>query len=63
MGVLTMVEKQKQSTTTSQSNKDKRTMKHLTKIKTLDLGNAQGFTCDTETGICGPVDQEKEENK
>lgn len=30
------------------------------KLKTLEFDPSQGFVCDVNTGICGPVTQEKE---
>lgn len=58
-----MKDKRKKLTSRSEGIESKDTLKNLKKIKTLDLGDAQGFTCDAETGICGPVTQEKEGNE
>lgn len=31
-------------------------------IETLDLGGS-GMVCDFETGVCGPINEEKEDKK
>lgn len=31
-------------------------------IETLDLGSS-GMVCDFETGICGPINEQKEDKK
>jgi len=48
-------------------NLDKKTVKEkpldikpLKPLKTLDDSNSGGFICDMETGICGPIKEEKE---
>lgn len=59
-----MKDKQHPSHSSSPEQKEsKSTLKDLSGIKTLDFGNSQGFACDAETGICGPVTQGKEENE
>lgn len=35
----------------------------LSQLKQLNLGDQQGFTCDAETGICSPTNDQKEVNK
>lgn len=35
-------------------------LQELKTIKTLDIDSSPGFFCDVETGICGPITQEKE---
>lgn len=35
------------------------TLTNLTPFQTLDSG--QGMVCDVETGICGPIAEDKEE--
>lgn len=37
-------------------------LKEVQSIETLDLGGA-GMVCDFNTGVCGPVNEGKEENK
>lgn len=32
-------------------------------IEPMDFGSSQGMVCDFETGICGPINEEKEEKK
>lgn len=36
--------------------------KEIKGIETLDLGGS-GMVCDLETGICGPINEEKEDKK
>ncbi len=36
--------------------------KEIKGIETLDLGGS-GMVCDFETGICGPINEEKEDKK
>ncbi|WP_156897184.1 hypothetical protein [Jeotgalicoccus psychrophilus] len=36
--------------------------KEIKGIETLDLGTS-GMVCDFETGICGPINEEKEDKK
>jgi hypothetical protein len=40
----------------------KEALKEITGIETLDLGSS-GMVCDFETGICGPINEEKEDKK
>lgn len=35
-------------------------LNNLTSLDSIDLSG--GYSCDLETGICGPVDEENEEN-
>jgi hypothetical protein len=49
--------------TASKQVASKETLKDLSgikKFKTLEFDSSSGFVCDINTGICGPVDQEKE---
>lgn len=39
-------------------NKTKTTHQQFATLENLDLSN--GFACDVETGICGPIDDMKE---
>lgn len=32
-------------------------------IEPMDFGSSQGMVCDFETGVCGPINEEKEEKK
>ncbi|MCK1976947.1 hypothetical protein LNK15_07760 [Jeotgalicoccus huakuii] len=32
-------------------------------IEPMDLGSSQGMVCDFETGVCGSINEEKEEKK
>lgn len=36
--------------------------KEIKSIESLDLGGS-GMVCDFDTGICGPVNEEKEDKK
>lgn len=44
-------------------NETNTTLKDLSGIQLVDFGGSTGFSCDVETGICGPVDQAKEEDE
>lgn len=56
-----MSQKKHASQASSSEQQDKKNkLTDLSKIKTLDFGDSAGFVCDAETGICGPVNQEKE---
>lgn len=35
-------------------------LKPMTELKGFDFGESDAMVCDMETGICGPVDKEKE---
>ncbi|MEI3597601.1 MULTISPECIES: hypothetical protein [unclassified Oceanobacillus] len=35
-------------------------LKPLEELEGFELGASGGFVCDMETGICGPVNKEKE---
>jgi len=37
-------------------------LKPIQELTTLEFDESAGFFCDVNTGICGPVTQEKEEN-
>ncbi len=37
-----------------------RELKTIQPLKGFDFAASDGFVCDMETGICGPVNQEKE---
>ena len=39
------------------------TLQDLSKFKLVDFGESTGFTCDVQTGICGPIDQKEEDEK
>lgn len=39
------------------------TLQDLSGIKLIDFGASNGFSCDVQTGICGPIDQKKEDEK
>lgn len=50
----------------STKNVSKETMENaieMKKVETLEFDNAEGFVCDFNTGICGPITQEKEVKK
>jgi len=58
-----MKDKQTQSASSKAHKDSKETSKNLSgikKLKTLDFGSSEGFICDVNTGVCGPVSQEKE---
>lgn len=38
-------------------------LQNLSGIKLVEFGESTGFTCDVETGICGPIDQKEEDKK
>ena len=38
-------------------------LKPIQKLKGFDFADSNAFVCDMETGICGPVNQEKEAKK
>lgn len=38
------------------------TPKEIQGIETLDLGTS-GMVCDFETGVCGPINEKKEDKK
>lgn len=38
-------------------------LKTLQDLTPLGSDNSAGFVCDIDTGICGPIAQEKEEEK
>ncbi|CEA02467.1 hypothetical protein BN1048_01725 [Jeotgalicoccus saudimassiliensis] len=46
----------------NETNISKETPKEVKEIETLDFGNS-GMVCDFETGMCGPIKVEKEDNK
>lgn len=35
-------------------------IKPIEELKGFDFANSDAFVCDMETGICGPVNKEKE---
>ncbi|MCM3741301.1 hypothetical protein M3210_13580 [Oceanobacillus luteolus] len=37
-------------------------LKPIEELKGLDLSDSDAFVCDMETGVCGPVNKEKETN-
>lgn len=39
------------------------TLQDLSGIKLIDFGESTRFACDVQTGICGPIDQKKEDEK
>lgn len=41
----------------------KETVKPLKELKTIEFDSSQGFVCDVNTGICGPITQEEEGKK
>lgn len=44
-------------------NESANTLQNLSELKLVEFGDSTGFACDVETGICGPVDQKKEEDE
>ena len=38
-------------------------LKPLEELKGFELSESDAFVCDLETGVCGPVKNEKETNK
>lgn len=60
-------DKERQSVASSLERKDSKEtskdLKEIKKIKTLEFDNSDGFVCDINTGICGPVGQKEEDRK
>lgn len=46
----------------NETNISKETPEEVKEIESLDFGNS-GMVCDFETGICGPINEEKEDKK
>ena len=42
-------------------NESANTLQNLSGLKLVEFGDSTGFSCDVETGFCGPIDQKKEE--
>jgi hypothetical protein len=55
-GVLIMSVKE------NENNISKEEPKEIKGIETLDFGTS-GMVCDFETGVCGPINEEKEDKK
>lgn len=55
-GVLMMSVKENEKATLEKEPKE------IKSIESLDLGGS-GMVCDFDTGICGPVNEEKEDKK
>ncbi len=57
-------DKQSKSEASSTDGKDVngalKVLNGIKKLKSLDFDSSSGFVCDINTGICGPVNQEKE---
>lgn len=43
--------------------KEAKPFTELKNIKTFEFDQSQAFVCDVNTGICGPIKEEKEEKK
>ncbi|MBF6633192.1 hypothetical protein QL992_14395 [Microbacterium sp. APC 3898] len=41
----------------------KHTRQDIDGFQLIDFGESTGFACDVQTGICGPIDQNKEDEK
>ncbi|HLU23743.1 MAG TPA: hypothetical protein VKZ77_14870 [Bacillaceae bacterium] len=55
-----MLKDKDHKSTASKQIDSKETLKPLQKLKTFEFDNSSGFSCDINTGICGPVEQQKE---
>lgn len=45
------------------TNKTENEANNIQQLKPLNLGDNQGFTCNAETGLCGPTNYQKEVKK
>ncbi len=46
----------------NEKNISKEVPKEIKEIEILDLGGS-GMVCDFETGVCGPINEKKEDKK
>ena len=48
-----------------ENNKEKKSieLQPLKKLDVVDFGSSDGFMCDVETGICGPINNNKEKKE
>ena len=55
-----MENKQQASKANANQEKPAFDLKPIQELKGFDFADSDAFVCDIETGICGPVNQEKE---
>ena len=55
-------ETQNNSASVKQTDADN-TLQSLSSIQLVDFGGSTGFSCNVETGICGPVGQKEVDEK
>lgn len=54
----------KQDETVSEiKNESDNTQSEVIELKSFSLDSSEGMMCDADTGICGPVNEEKEDKK
>lgn len=54
----------KQNESVSQKENDiNNTQSEVIELKSFSLDSSEGMMCDADTGICGPVNEEKEDEK
>lgn len=58
-----MGKEMKNESTAGKKEASLHTLPDLSGIQLMDFGESTGFSCDVQTGICGPIDQKKEEKK
>ena len=44
-------------------NESDNTQSEVIELKSFSLDSSEGMMCDADTGICGPVNEEKEDKK
>lgn len=45
------------------NNESNDTQSEVIELKSFSLDSSEGMMCDADTGICGPVDEKKEDKK
>ncbi|WP_462421866.1 hypothetical protein [Salinicoccus sp. Marseille-QA3877] len=45
------------------NNESNNTQSEVIELKSFSLDSSEGMMCDAGTGICGPVNEEKEDKK